>query len=157
MPIPLNLDWTKIKKEINRLSDLEVLKTEIQKVREEVKNFDYQGFLSPSAQQRVKDFEKRYNKLMKTVGSAQRQIDREFNKLFRQVQKHKDTAEDRIALLKKLAEEQKNKIDKVAKDFSGNTSPKKGKKKKKASSKRTTTKVTKKKTAKKTSRRKKKA
>lgn len=155
MPIQLNLDWTKIKKEVNRLSDLEVLRTEIQKVRDEVKNFDYQGFLSPSAQQRVKDFEKRYNKLMKTVGSAQRQIDREFSKLIRQVQKHRDTAEDRISMLKKLAEEQKNKLDKVAKDFSGGTSTKK--KKKKTASKKAASKVTKKKTAKKTSRRKKKA
>ena len=113
MPVQLNLDWNKIRQEINRLSDLNVLKSEIQKVRDEVKSFDYQGFLSPTAQKRVKDFEVRYNKLMKTVGSAQKQLDREFDKLIRQVQKHRDTAEQRIDQLKNLADEQKNKIDKT--------------------------------------------
>jgi uncharacterized phage infection (PIP) family protein YhgE len=155
MPIQLNLDWNKI----NRLSDLEVLKSEIQKVRDEVKHFDYQAYISPTAQKKVKDFEKRYNKLMKTVGSAQRQLDREFNKLIRQVQKHRDTAEDRIDQLKILADEQKNKIEKMASTITSKvtktTRKAPAKKTAKRAVKKAAKKVTAKASAKKTSRKKK--
>lgn len=147
MPVQMNLDWNKIREEINRLSDLNVLKSEIYKVRDEVKNFDYHTLLSPTAKKRVRDFENRYNKLMKTVGSAQRQLDREFNKLLRQVKKHRDTAEHRIDQLKNLADEQKNKIDRIAQDLKSKLHQNGGKKTAKKSSKKSAKKTASKKTS----------
>jgi hypothetical protein len=151
MAVQLNLDWNKIRQEINRLSDINVIKSEVHKVRDEIKNFDYQSYLSPTAKKRVKDVEKRYNKLMKTVGSAQRQLDREFNKLIRQIQTHRDTAQSRIDALKKLAEEQKSKLkNKVS--FNGAASSGKTSKKGASSArkKKSTTSAAKKTAAKKT-------
>lgn len=153
MPVQFNLNWNKIRTEINRLSDLNALKSEIQKVTNEVKSFDYQNLLSPTAKGRVKDFEGRYNKFMKTVGSAQRQLDREFNKLLRQIQKHRSTAEERLEYIKTLADQQKSKIDKMAKNFSASGKAKTTRGGKKSSSKKTSS--AKKSSAKKTARRKK--
>ncbi len=160
MPVSLNLDWGKIRQEINRLSDLDTLKSEIQRVRDEIKGFDYSGYLSPTAQKRVKDFEVRYNRLMKSVGSAQRQLDREFNKLIRQVQKHKETAEERINSLRTIADEQKEKIDKLTKDLTSKVNSTvvrsaAGRKTSKKKSSKKATSTSKKKTAKKTTARKK--
>ncbi|GEM_PF-1328781 len=152
MPIQLNPDWKKIRNEINRLSDLDVLKAEVQKVRDEISKFDLQDFLSPSAQKKVKEFETRYNKLMKNVGSAQRQLDREFNKLIRQVQKHRETAEGRIHQLKNLAEEQMTRVEKARQDLEARVTGKKAQPAKKSAAKKrqTAKKATSKKVSKKT-------
>jgi len=142
MPVQLNLDWKKIRSEISRLSDLNVLKSEVQKARDEIMKFDLQDFLSPNAQKKVKEFEKRYNKLMKNMGSAQKQMDREFNKLIRQIQKHKSTAQNRIDQLKNLAETQKDKVEKVAKDLNNRVVGTAKKSSSKRASKKTATKRT---------------
>lgn len=146
----IDINWSKIRNEVSRLSDVNVLKSEVQKITKEVKNFDYHTILSPSAKKKVKEFEKKYTRVMKSVHSAQRQVDREFNKLFRQVQDHRQTAEQKIVELKNLAETQKQKIDRLAADLKTKVGVSASSKKKKASKKKTTP-------AKKSSTRKKKA
>lgn len=118
------LNWKKIKTDLNRYANVDQLKTDVQRIGGEIRNFDYQKVLTPSAQQRVKAFEKRYNTMMRTLHQAQRQIDREFNRLLRQVNiQRKD--------VNKLVAEQRDKLEKLSADFRSRfVAAKKSKKKK---------------------------
>lgn len=133
----IEINWNKIRSEVTRLSDVNVLKSEVQKISNEVRNFDYQKVLSPNAKKKVKEFEKKYTKVMKSVQTAQRQVDREFNKIVRQVQEKRQTAEQQIEKLRGLAENQKSKIDSFikAKTKSAKTTTKKSQQKKSAKKK----------------------
>lgn len=143
----IQINWNKIRNEVTRLSDVNVLKSEVQKISDDVRNFDYQKILSPNAKKKVKEFEKKYTKVMKSVQSAQRQVDREFNKIVRQVQEKRQTAEQQIEKLRGLAETQKQKIDSFIKAKTAKAKTKgssKSTSKKKTAAKKTGTSKTKK-------------
>ena len=102
------VNWKKIRSEFNRLADVEKLKGEVSRIGTEIRKFDYHSVLSPNAQTKVKNFEKRYTDLMKTMHQAQRQMDREFNKLLRQIKVHRSDVNRVVA-------QQKNKLEQTAK------------------------------------------
>jgi hypothetical protein len=66
--------------------------------------------LSPAAQTKVKKFEKRYAELMRTMHQAQRQMDREFNKVLRNINLHRKD-------VTKVVAQQKDKLEKTATTF----------------------------------------
>lgn len=104
------VNWQKIRNEFSRITDVESLKTEMQKIRKELSKFDLQSVLSPAAQQKVKTFEKRYSNLMRTVHQAQRQVDREFNRILREVKV-------RRADVDRVVADQKSKIQKASNEL----------------------------------------
>jgi archaellum component FlaC len=104
------VNWNKIRSEFQRLTDVEQLKSEVQRIRKEIRSFDYHAVLSPSAKTKVKNFEKRYAELMRTIHQAQRQMDREFNRILRQIHVHRSD-------VSKVVNEQKAKLEKVSKDL----------------------------------------
>lgn len=85
------INWQKLITEVQKYRDIEKLKGEVQRITKDVKNFDFHTVLTPSAQAKVKAFEKQYGQLLKKVQVAQRQADREFNRLLRQVKTYRDT------------------------------------------------------------------
>ncbi len=95
--------WQKIRNEFTRLTDVDQLKSEVHRIGNELRKFDFHAVLSPSAQARVKMFEGRYAKLMRTMQQAQRQVDREFNKILRQVKTRRGT-------VTRVMTQQKNKL-----------------------------------------------
>jgi predicted nucleic acid-binding Zn-ribbon protein len=101
------LNWQKIRTEINRLTDVEQLKSEVQRIGSEIRKFDFQAVLSPAAQQKLKKFEKRYTTLMRSISQAQRQMDREFNRVLRNIKTHRSDVEKAVA-------QQKTKLEKTA-------------------------------------------
>ncbi len=111
------VNWKKIRSEFNRLADVDTLKSEVQRVGAEIRNFDFHTVLSPAAQQKVKTFEKRYSNLMRTISQAQRQVDREFNRILREIKtRRKD--------VNKAVTQQKSKLEAVSKQFKKNFSKK---------------------------------
>ena len=102
--------WSKLRTELQRLTDVEHLKNEANRIGAELRNFDFQKVLSPTAQARVKIFEKRYAELMRTVHQAQRQMDREFNRLMRQVKTQK-------AGVTKTLNQHRSKLEKASMDL----------------------------------------
>jgi hypothetical protein len=104
------VNWQKIRNEFSRITDVESLKTEVQKIRKELSKFDLNAVLSPAAAEKVKAFEKRYSTLMRTVHQAQRQVDREFNRILREINV-------RRADVNRVVNEQKSKLEKASNDL----------------------------------------
>ena len=127
------VNWQKIRKELNRLTDVDNLKTEVQRIGTEIRNFDYHTVLSPAAKQKVKTFEKRYSVLMRTIQQAQRQVDREFSRIIREL---KDRRQD----VDKVVREQKYKLENLSQEFQKRFSVSTAAKSKAKTTKKTTTK-----------------
>ena len=104
------VNWQKIRNEFQRLADVDKLKAEVQRIGTEIRKFDYHSVLSPAAQAKVKTFEKRYSVLMRTIHQAQRQMDREFNRVLRQIKVHRTD-------LTKVVAQQKDKLQDFQKRF----------------------------------------
>lgn len=104
------VNWQRIRSELQRLADVEELKSEVHRIGTEIRKFDFHSVLSPSAAQKVKTFEKRYSELMRTIHKAQRQMDREFNRVLRQVKTHRSD-------VTKVVAQQKQKLEKLSTDF----------------------------------------
>lgn len=104
------VNWQWIRSEFQRLADVEKLKSEVQRIGAELRNFDFQGVLSPRAKEKVKAFEKRYGEIMRTIHQAQRQVDREFNRVLRQIKTHRVD-------MSKVVTQQKDKLEKLSTDF----------------------------------------
>ncbi len=121
--------WQRIRNEFQRLTDVDQLKGEVHRIGNEIRKFDFHTVLSPSAQARVKSFERRYAELMRTMQQAQRQVDREFNKILRQVKTQRGT-------VNKVVAQQKNKLNSLRKKLAVGAT-----KMKKNASKRATTKT----------------
>lgn len=104
------VNWKKIREELQRFADVEKLKSEVQRIGTEIRNFDYQAMLSPAAKAKVKGFEKRYAELLRNLHQAQRQMDREFNKVLRQIKGHRSDVE-------KVVAQQRTKLERASKDL----------------------------------------
>ncbi len=104
------VNWQKIREEFNRLADVEALKAEVQRIGTEIRNFDYHTVLTPTAKQKVKAFEKRYATLMRTISQGQRQMDREFNRILREIKVRRTD-------VNKIVKEQKAKLERVSGEF----------------------------------------
>ena len=118
--------WQRIRNEFTRLTDVDQLKSEVHRIGNELRKFDFHAVLSPSAQARVKMFERRYAELMRTMQQAQRQVDREFNKILRQVKSRRGT-------VTKVMMQQKNKLNTLRKKLTASSA-----KMKKSATKRAT-------------------
>jgi hypothetical protein len=101
------VNWKKIRGEFQRLADVEKLKTEVSRIGTEIRKFDFHSVLSPAAATKVKTFEKRYTELMRTIHQAQRQMDREFNRILRQIKVHRSD-------VNKVVAQQKDKLEKAS-------------------------------------------
>lgn len=123
--------WQKIRNEFTRLTDVEQLKSEVHRIGNELRKFDFHTVLSPSAQAKVKLFERRYAELMRTMQQAQRQVDREFNKILRQIK-------TRRGVVYKAVDEQKNKLDDIRKRFTAGSAKMKKTTAKRATARKTT-------------------
>lgn len=88
----------------------ETLKGEAQRISAEIKKFDLQTVLSPAAQAKVKAFEKQYATVLKRLHRVQRQADREFNRMLRQVKSQQATMKD-------LMTEQRTRLEKLSKEL----------------------------------------
>lgn len=107
------INWTKLKGEINKFADLENLKAEVQRLTKEIAKFDIQAHLSPSAKARLKRVEARYVDISKTLGKTQRQVDREVNRVLRQIKVQRNRAEKGLDMLKAAAKSQSKKLEKA--------------------------------------------
>ena len=104
------VNWQKIRGELQRLANVEALKSEVQRIGSELRNFDLHSVLTPTANDRVKAFEKRYGELMKTIHVAQRQVDKELNRILKQIKAHRSD-------VTRAMTEQRTKLEKVSADF----------------------------------------
>ncbi|MCB0413358.1 MAG: hypothetical protein KDD50_03435 [Bdellovibrionales bacterium] len=152
-------NWDKIRTEISKIKDLDSLKAELNKLSKEIKSFDINTHLSPSANRKLKSLEDQYHKVVKAILSIQKQIDSEVNKTLGQIKKSRLDVEKKIKLFKNSAEGQRKKIKKMSQDLKKKVTKKAAKKttKKKAvkkATKKTTKKTAVKKVAKKTTKKK---
>lgn len=138
IPMSTQANWQKIRNEFSRLTNVDELRSEVHRIGTELRKFDFHSVLSPTAKARVKMFERRYAELMRTMQQAQRQVDREFNRILRQIKAQQTT-------VNKVVYQQKAKLNDLGKKFAaGSKKMKKAGPKKAKTSKKTTTKGTKK-------------
>lgn len=111
------VNWDKIKGELNKLADVGRLKQDLQKIATDIRKFDFHTILTPDAQERVKAFEKKYADLIKTVHQAQRQVDREVNKILRHVKGSALLADVKLENIRRVAFDQRERLNKVTQDL----------------------------------------
>lgn len=101
------IDWNKIRNELNKMANLDKITSELKKVRAELSHGDFHSILTPSALARVKRVEKKYSDLVKRAHKAQLQIDREVNRIMRQVKSYNSITKIKLQDVKDIAEAQK--------------------------------------------------
>ena len=109
------IDWNKIRNELNKLADLEKITAELKKIRSELSHGDFHSILTPSALARVKRVEKKYSALVKSAHKAQLQLDREVNRIMRQVKSYNVITKIKLQDVKDIAEAQKKTFLKTVK------------------------------------------
>ena len=112
-----SLNWNQIHKDIRKYADLEKLKKELEWLKAEIRNLNLRAFLSPAAEKRLKDLEKKYAEVLRTVHRAQRQLDREVARFMRKFKTTRVEAEKKFDSLYDLAMTQKAWIEKTSMDF----------------------------------------
>ncbi len=75
------LNISKVKDELIKLTDVDYLKKELARLTTEIKNYDLEAHLTPQAKMRLKTLEKRFLEIRKAVLKAEKQIGSEVNKL----------------------------------------------------------------------------
>ena len=98
MAFELNIN--KVKEEIQKLSNLEYVKSELKRLTEEIRQFDVQKRLSPTARKRLRGLESRYENWMRSLSKAQKQLDREFSKALRNIKKTHTQVQKRIDIMR---------------------------------------------------------
>lgn len=91
-----DLNLNKIKSELAKLTDVELLKKELHRISSEVRNYDVQANLSPKAKSRIKSLEKRFTDVLKKVTVVQKQVDVEINKIVHTLRVAKTEAEKKL-------------------------------------------------------------
>lgn len=134
-------NWRERLEELLKAKNLDDLKSELSKIGSELQNeihsFDINAHLSPEAKSKVKQLEKRYNEVLKSIHKAQKQFDREFNKTLRTLKSTQKDAEKRLSTIKKKVNSQKDQLLKKSKKVQKKISKKVGLKTK-ATRKKTT-------------------
>lgn len=93
----MKADLNSIRAELAKLTDLDYLKKEINKVAKEIRNFDIDHLpLSPQAKDRLHQLEKRFDELRSRLTQLQKQMDTEVNKFMAIVKKTRAEAESRL-------------------------------------------------------------
>lgn len=138
-----SLNWNQIHKDIREYADLEKLKKELLRLKAEIRSLNLRAFLSPAAEKRLKDLERRYADVLRTVHRAQRQLDREVARFMRKFKSTRVQAEKKIDSLYDLAMTQKAWIEKASEDFKKRVLNQKKKAKKQSKKKTSTRKKTK--------------
>ena len=127
--------------ELLKVKSMEDLKIELSKIgqelQDEIKNFDLQEYLSPTAKDRIKQLESRYAEVMKSLQKAQKQFDREFSKSVRTLKKTKTDAEKRLNHIRSQVEVQRKKVLKASQKIRGTLKKKTTKAKRTTSRKKT--------------------
>lgn len=108
------VNWTKLKAELNKYADLETLKGEVHRLSQELRKFDINAHLSPTAKGRLKTVETKYHEISKTLNRTQRQVDREVNRVLRNLKTQRARAEKGLTLVKAAALEQRRKLEKAS-------------------------------------------
>lgn len=113
----MNLDWQKIKTEVSKLRNVESVKAELNKIAHDLKKVDIRAQLGPQAKQKIADIEKRYERFLVTFSTAQKQFDREFNKVVRQLKITRSEAQTRFSQTKKEVLKAGANLDRIAKNL----------------------------------------
>ena len=138
------VNWQKIMQEVSKLSDVDHLKTEVKRISQELRKFDINEYLSPTAKRRLKVVEQRYQNISKTINRTQRQVDREVNRMIRNLKARRAVAEKTLKTVK--AKAQRKRLEKVSADLRGRITKKKASATKKRRPQTTAKKKTRKKT-----------
>jgi len=116
---PAATNWKEKFEELLKAKNIDELKSELGKLagdlQKEIRSFDLQDHLSPTAKEKVKALEKSYADVLKQLHRVQKQFDREFNKTLRLVKKTRTDAEKTIETFKKKFGQKTAKIKKVVK------------------------------------------
>ncbi|MEK6553909.1 MAG: hypothetical protein AABZ31_01615 [Bdellovibrionota bacterium] len=111
-------NWRDRFEELLKVKNVDDLKGELtrlgQDLQDEIKQFDLQEYLSPTAKDRLKNLETRYADVMKAVQKAQKQFDREFSKSLRTLKKTRQDAEKRLSSIRSQVEVQRKKVLKAS-------------------------------------------
>ncbi len=116
-------NWRDRFEELLKVKNVDDLKTELtrlgQDLQEEIKQFDLQEYLSPTAKDRLKNLEARYSEAMKAVQKAQKQFDRDFSKSLRTLKKTRQDAEKKLSSIRSQVEVQRKKVLKASSKLRG--------------------------------------
>jgi hypothetical protein len=130
-------NWRDRFEELLKVKNVDDLKGELTRLgadlQEEIKQFDLQEYLSPTAKDRLKNLETRYADVMKAVAKAQKQFDREFSKSMKTLKKTRADAEKRLSTIRSQVQVQRKRVlkasDKLRSKLVKKTKAKKARKK----------------------------
>jgi hypothetical protein len=89
-------DLNSLKTELGKLTDLDYLKSELNRIAAEIKRFDMHVSLSPQAKVKLDRLEKRFRGLLKTITALQKQVDKEVSRFIKIAKKTSVDAEKKI-------------------------------------------------------------
>lgn len=94
----MKTDFGALKKELSRLTDINYLKKEINRVAAEVKKFDVHSHLNPKSRARLEHLEARFADLIGTLQQLQKQVDASLDKFISLVGKNSELNKQRNAV-----------------------------------------------------------
>lgn len=131
---PSTLQWRERFEELLKVKNVDELKSELTKlateIQSEIKKFDLNEYLSPTAKERLKNLETRYEEIVTVVQKAQKQLDRELNRNLRTLKQTRNEAEKKLNLIRAQAETHKKNIIKASTRLKKQLQPKRKKTKK---------------------------
>lgn len=113
----ISLDWQKIRTELAKIKDMQTLKEELHKLSTEIKKIDLDSNLVPQARKQLASLQNRYETFVVQLSSAQKQLDREFNRVWRQMRQTKVQAQSTLKMAKKDVLKHGTSLDKMAKSL----------------------------------------
>ncbi len=142
----LRHNWRDRFEELLKVKNIDDLKSELTKIgsdlQDEIKNFDLQEHLSPTAKDKLKTLETRYADVLKTLKKAQKQFDRDFSKSIQTLKKTSKDAEKRLLVLRSKVDVHRKKVVKASETLRARLAKSTGRKVKKSGAKRSRKKVT---------------
>jgi hypothetical protein len=83
----MKTDLKSLKKELGRLTDVNYIKKELNRVAGEIKRFDVHMHLTPQAKERLENLEERFARALKSLQDLQRQVDSSLEHFIKNVRK----------------------------------------------------------------------
>lgn len=142
----LRHNWRDRFEELLKVKNIDDLKSELTKIgsdlQDEIKNFDLQEHLSPTAKDKLKTLETRYADVLKTLKKAQKQFDRDFSKSIQTLKKTSKDAEKRLLVLRSKVDVHRKKVVKASETLRARLAKSTGRRPKKSAAKRARKKTT---------------
>ncbi len=119
-----SINWTKIRAEIKKHADLDKIKKEVLRLKNEIQSHGVRDLLSPAAKRKLRGLEQKYKQLVRQLHRAQRELDREVNRFMRSFKTTRNEAEKKLESLFQFAKSNSTWVEKASDEIQKRIHPK---------------------------------